>query len=324
MKTKVNRTHQMFVLVSVLLVTVLSLQGGVLRFQNKGGAGVPEFKRGGDLTRSYLDDAGGVAFMNTAKPAPELNGKPIKVSYTPTAKDGRRFSVTIGEKTAAIRAPDWVVVPAIRFANTEYTAAYTMTGPPDGVSDLIHPELRNTQMGLIAYYVDHMLVQPDRLRGDVKLEGSKDDVPFISDFDDVKSRRAALAVRRAKLPMSAWDSFIYLDKNVSTIFSVSDGELELNGAPYVMFWVKAERRDLATGESTPDWKEVKGSVDLLRTNSVILHDLNPAVFQTAEKFSQLASFFRYIKSNDSASWAGLVNAVRQVKLPDPAQEPLPK
>lgn len=305
------------VLFSFLCLSIAAVDGSSITFDNRLGAREPGLRQGGPLNGRFLMRVGGVAFMNTAQPDSTLAGKKIVAGYDPKAPNGERIWVTIGQERALVRAPDWIAVPAIRFANTPFSAAYTVTAE-HGEGRQIHPELKNTQMGLIAYYVDHMLIDPVGLRREVMAEGKVDDAPFISPFDEERSRVAAQTIRRIKNGQGLfpeWDSFLYLDKEVAMRFSVENGELVFSGHPYILFW--SGEFDEKTKQVTK-WEEVKEPTDFFRRNSLILHELNPIVFQSAEKFSHLVSFFRYLKTTYPKSWASLTSAVKTVALPDPA------
>jgi len=291
-----------------------ALEGSDIIFRNTGGAGEAALRMSGGISTVYLSEVGGVAFMNTARPDAALDGKAISLLYNGESTNGWRFTATIAGQNAVIRAPDWVIIPAIRFANTEYTGAYTMIGE----GRRIHPVLKNTQMGLIACYVDDMLLDPSGLRNDVKVTGDMDDAPFMSAFDSLASSRAAQRIEGV-FAKYKWDSYLYTDEDVPEVFSIRDGQLEISGDPYVLVWAAIGERNLRTGdiEKITDWENVEGATAFFRQNPGRLYQLNPAVFQTAREFSHLVSFFRYLKAQQPTEFQRLNEAVRGVHLKDP-------
>src|SRR5438552_3793974 len=59
---------------------------------------------------------GGVILQAVAQP--ELASGKLSIVYDRNAEDGHRFKITVGKETSEILAPDWEMIPLIRFVNT--------------------------------------------------------------------------------------------------------------------------------------------------------------------------------------------------------------
>ena len=304
------------ILVALIGFGAFGLEAAVLKFGNNGAADESPLYMSGDITPHYAAEVGGVAFMNTAQPATALNGLTVSVQYRPNAVDGRRFVAVIGDQNAVIRAPDWLVVPAIRFADSDYTAAYTLLH-----GTRIHPALQKTEMGVIAAYVDNMLEHPLSLKDEVSLSGNTDDTPFIPPSNDIARERAAWQITSVWLT-NDWDGYIYTDEKVQEVFSVQNGQLQISGHPYVWVWSGTDEiwDDQTHQNRIVGLKTVRPATSFFVNNPRVLIDLNPAVFATAEQFSHFVSFFRYLKTNNPTEWHRLTQVTSSIFLPDPALE----
>src|SRR5687767_5262510 len=113
---------------AALIWSTIALEASQLVYQKTGGARASALTLSGGLSRGYVSQVGGVSFNSVAKPAVGLEDKAIVGLYNKVARDGWRFTFSIGKENAVWRVPDWVAIPAIRFADLPYTAAYTLIG----------------------------------------------------------------------------------------------------------------------------------------------------------------------------------------------------
>src|SRR5207245_5706256 len=124
-----------------------------------------------------------------------------------SAQDGHRFKIRIGDDTSEIRAPDWELIPLIRFVDSPYTSAMSLLGKPKNQEERksssffsrtmfieIHPAFRDTVLGNNFIFTDAMLVdgEPSDIRS--VTENLSEPIPGYSDlasFDEAKSSAAA-------------------------------------------------------------------------------------------------------------------------------------
>jgi hypothetical protein len=266
---------------------------------------------------------GGVILQAVAEP--ENTSDKVNVSYDHTADDGHRFKVKIGTKTGEIAAPDWEVIPLIKFVNTPHTAAMSLLGKPKTEAERrsssffsrtmfieIHPDFRDTVLGNNFIFTDAMLV--DGSPGDIRnvTESFSEPIHGYSDlanFDAAKSSEAASEIEDT-LSQGGWNTYIFTDVDVKFVFGIKDKVLQVTGEPYYAFL-----------QVDPEGKTSKLNNELTESfrKNASIEALNPKIYALDRKAFQIAAVLRSFKTGDSEQWTVLVNKVAR-EVPEPSME----
>ncbi|MBZ9959328.1 hypothetical protein [Mesorhizobium sp. BR1-1-14] len=265
---------------------------------------------------------GGVILQAIAQPDP--SSARVNISYDLALQDGHRFTITMGDETSEIPAPDWEVIPLIRFVDSGQTAAMSLLGEPKNDMEKmswslfgtmfieIHPVLCDTVLGNNFIFTDAMLVagSPGRIR-DVT-ESFSVPIPGYTDlakFDKEKSEQTAKKVKD-KLSTGGWNTYIYTDVGVNFKFSIRKQSLEITGEPYYAFL------SLDFEKKTSD---LNNELTNIFRNTIMVRDLNPKIYELDRKAFQTAAILRYIKAANTETWSALVKTV-SAQSPEPSMD----
>jgi hypothetical protein len=304
----------------------------------------------GSLGRyDFVGKVGGVAFQQVAVPASSLRGKSIRLMYRPGLLDGERLRVMIGGKEYPADAPDWILIPVAKYANSKYNAVVSLFGPKTSASvyDIVyHSAFKNTLLGLRLLQVDILLFDLGAMwhlptwQGEMVI-GSGETAP--TELNQAAARSIARALENAK-----FQSWVFTDEDEPVSFDIVDERLVLTGWPYYYFWVadldgynqvwetsvKAADEARATGDVTsyntivsklnalqPTVSEVDSITRALRSDLQAIKDFNPAVYSAAQKTMQLSALFRYVKAKDKAGWNAFLKEVSKRSFGPPVTTP---
>jgi hypothetical protein len=267
---------------------------------------------------------GGVILQAVAQPEPS-SGR-VSISYDRTAQDGHRFKIKIADASSEVSAPDWEVIPLIRFVDTPYTAAMSLLGKPKNQVEKksstffsrtmfieIHPAFRDTVLGNNFIFTDAMLVggEPGDMR--TVTESLSEPIPGYSDlanFDEAKSSVAADRIADQLSEGGHWNTYIFTDVGVNFTFSIKGNQLEMTGEPFYAFLSLDEENQASTLNSK--------LTDIFRANKVF-YDLNPKIYELDRRAFQLAALLRNFKAADTEKWKALVKSV-SLESPEPSME----
>jgi len=283
---------------------------------------------------------GGVLFMATAKPEDKnIENSAISLNYNKCKRDGSRLQVKFGAKTIKVDGfYDWLLLPAVAYVDSGYVNGITLLGEAD-VNDeaevfltiprLIarhdrtkrdktiyfaeyNPVFVNTLVGYSMFLVDAFLIESNYL--DPVLRSITDNLGSIKGYNDMTINKqqtaetsAKCAQRLGKLMKSAnmkpATSYIYSDSEDGVTFVIKKGKLEFTGTPYYHFLKKETTPDGHSEYEFLDGEEGRNDLfNKIKEDHELIRGLNPAVFDTMERFSHLTAFFRYIKQKDPAAW----------------------
>jgi hypothetical protein len=266
---------------------------------------------------------GGVILQAVAQPEPS-SGK-LSISYDHTAQDGHRFKIKIGDETGEILAPDWEMIPLIRFVDSPYTAAMSLLGKPKNEVEKksssffsrtmfieIHPAFRDTVLGNNFIFTDAMLV--DGEPGDIRsvTESFSEPIPGYSDlanFDEAKSSKAVDRIAD-QLSEGDWNTYIFTDVDVKFTFSIKEHRLEMTGEPYYAFLLLDAEKQTS---------ELDNKLTEMVRTSKVFQDLNPKIYELDRKAFQLAALLRNLKAADTEKWGALAKSV-SLESPEPSME----
>jgi hypothetical protein len=268
----------------------------------------------------YLASVGGVAFDQVAKPAAGISGA-IALTYDASAPDGERLNLLIGGEAVKTQIYDWMLVPVAKFANSRFTACFTLFGTlsdPKRQAEVeasidqnkramnYHPNLANTLVGLRMFQLDEHILSPDSVdlpksNGEYVL-GAGERAP------DIQRGLAALASLDEgidALPSAAreFQSYLICDYKRQVEFSVVQGKLRMTGTPYYYFWRAGDDDKPIYMRQLSDW---------VSEQQALLRQINPAVWDAGVNLMQYAAFFRHCKKSYPAVWQKFLAQVAAV------------
>lgn len=273
---------------------------------------------------AYLFEVGGVAFDSVAKLDWD-SAASVTLRYAPENPDGKRLLVNTDGKWITAPIYDWQMMPIARYADSKYTACFSLFGDPedlrstqaanivkeqDGRVFKFHPALKNTLVGLRLMQLDMLIISDDavdlpKLDGRYIL-GTGEVPPNI-----VANKRAAAYVRReiGQFDLNdepAFDSYVINDRNVDIHFSIARGALVPEGSPtYFTF-----KRDQRNGQPIPN----KALNRWISENLQHVRAINPAVWDTAVTVARYAAFFRSVKANNPEAWRLFLTQISMVHI----------
>lgn len=212
------------------LLTSASRIGRVLRLSTNGQG----------LVYRFLSRVGGIAFEQTAKPDPKLAGEKIVLSYDPKRDDKSRLVVTVGGVNYYPKLADWMLIPIAKYADSEFTAIVSLMDEESKRSGdyiVLHPDLKNTLLGLRLIQGDMLLLDPEDLRhfpsrGGRVVMGQGESLPTEPD-----SLNAASELKPFWQQVTGKaEALLITDEGVDITFSISGGDFNLTGDHYYYLW----------------------------------------------------------------------------------------
>lgn len=188
-------------------------------------------------TTSFLENVGGVAFIETAAPGPSTAGRSVRLRYDAAQPDGQRLGVTIGGETYRPAIPDWQLVPIAKLAASDNNALFSLFGE-NGTEDVydarFHPALNNTLLGMRLLQADMMWMLGEHVaelprRGGTLVLGAGERLPHRA-----PALRAAAML--GMLMQDDFQSWVLTDRGENIRFETVAGRLVISGDPYYYFW----------------------------------------------------------------------------------------
>jgi hypothetical protein len=292
----------------------------------------------------FVSSVGGVAFGDVARPGPGFGGA-VGVRYDPSAFDGQRLQVVIGERTLGADLPDWLLIPIARFAGSSYDSCVSLFGPrtTDRQYDIVyHDDFQNTLLGLRLLQADIMLFDLNETwhlprLGGLTVLGAGETEP--RQFNE----RSAMRIESA-LSNGQFQSWVMTDRDEDVVFSDDLGQLRLSGLPYYYFWTsdmkayEARRAELIgqanaarqaqrvaehnriveqVNRMRPEVHEVTSLTAALKADREALRAFNQPVYDAATNTMRYAAFFRYVKKQNPAGWNAFLAQLNSV-TPQPS------
>ncbi len=281
--------------------------------------------RAGLTSMAYLSAVGGVTFERVARPAHPI--QQLELQYDATKPDGQRVWVNTNGRRLQAPAYDWQLIPVARFADSRFTACFTLFGKPDELGDAaaaervkeeygrvikFHPAFKNTLLGLRLMQLDMLIISEDatelpKSNGDYVL-GRGETAPDLA-----ANRRAATIIKTALDQLAerrqSFHSYVINDQNTNVSIASTDGYLVLGGDPsYYSFNIEGEGKPGArpvANRSMNRW---------LAENREMVRSINPAVWDTAVNTMRYAAFFRYCKRQNPEAWRSFLSQIRKVTV----------
>ena len=113
-------------------------------------------------------------------------------------------------------------------------------------------------------------------------------------------------------------SWVFTDYGEQVVFDISNDDFLLTGEPYYYFW-KFEGEDFGSNPISTKVIKVSRLTDKMKEETETIQNLNPAVYDVANKTMRFAAFFRYIKAHNRISWKRFLQQIRYVEI-EPAIE----
>lgn len=290
---------------------------------------------------SYLEAVGGVTFDQTATPYENLKISDLKLEYNSSMNDGKRFSVTINGKKAEANIYDWELIPIVQYANSNYTACFTLFGKLDnsfmenkiirsgGKILNYHPSLVNTLLGLRLFQLDILIIGSTlswdlpKMNGTYIL-GKGEVIPNIL-LNRIAYNNYQFTFKKYNQDFS---SYLICDFNKDIRFNIQKGYLKITGDPFFYFWNYSKRQplklvDINGIESLSDYYKLieESKMEHLYTLSDkiskqpnLLRNINPAVWDAGIKTMRYSAFFRYCKLNFPGNWSNFLFQIKNVKI----------
>lgn len=193
-------------------------------------------KSGGLGSYGFVSGVGGVAFGGIARPDAALAGKAVTLHYDNTKNDGHHLQVTTSNSAAAADLPDWVLVPIVKFADSEFDACVSLFGPNTSEQEydiVYHESFQNTLLGLRLLEADMILFNLSETwrlpqQGGIVVLGLGERSPTQIDAASAGAIQAALSG-------GDFQSWVMTDQGEDVVFTLRNGSLELSGSPYYYF-----------------------------------------------------------------------------------------
>jgi len=279
----------------------------------------------------HLSINGGVAFAGEAKPIAGFQLDTLSLIYNPMLVDGNRLNVFINNKTYVILdLPDWQLVPIAKFADSSYIACVSLFGKlkpgvkrPLGTKYVVgyHPAFENTLLGLRLFQVDFYLLDPD-ISGELPSQegeyilGSGEVPPDPDTWQDAAFKLNQLFGKR-----QIFQSYLICDYQRQVTFSIDSSRFLLDNHPYFYFW----RRGKTKVEKVEENEEkilyrsfnvihLKNLSEKISSQIKLLHDANPAVYNSLVNVMRYAAFFRYCKRQYPSMWNSFLGKITQVSI----------
>jgi hypothetical protein len=278
----------------------------------------------------YLASVGGVAFDGVARPRAGLDVRSLSLRYDSSEADGGRLILRINGKQAAVPLHDWQLIPIARFADSRFSACFTLFGSltdPKRQAEVAkskqttramnyHPALANTLVGLRIFQLDELILSGDStnlptLNGRYIL-GAGESTPNPNAGLRALTQVQQGLSRIMRQMHTRFQSYLICDYKQTVEFSIENNRLRLTGAPYYFFWKQSRSRDVVPLSSLSDW--MGKQTNLLRL-------VNPAVWDSGVNVMQYAAFFRYSKNKNPEAWNALMAQIRLVKAEPQVRTP---
>jgi len=278
--------------------------------------------RGGEEVSNVTAVVAGVLFQAEARPAANLESKPIRLSYALRGKDDASLIVKCGEQQFASDTPAWVWAVAARFAVHPATAAVTMRNAPETAGEKLfhehwkrkhgeqyrltwaryHPELDDTLIGFHLIVADAMMADAEQYCE--VIQGLDGDYSTSSPGEAPRRLRSARTLAAlVRLESKPADCSMLNDVASDFVFSAAEGKLQIQGAANYQF-----ARLALSGKYEP----LKGLSDALRTNRHLQHQSNPALYRAVDDFSRLVAFFNHVERIDPAGMQKFAGSLEPV------------
>ena len=286
----------------------------------------------------YLSAVGGVTFESVGRPVAPI--QKLELRYLPAKPDGQRLWVNMDGRWVHAPAYDWQLLPIAHFADSKYTACFTLFGDPDLLGDpdtaervasqggrviQFHPALKDTLLGLRLMQLDLLIISDDatdlpRNSGQYLL-GRGETPPSLE-----ANQRSAAFIRssldRFMEKNLSFDTYVINDQSADVKISATAQYLVLTGNP-------AYHTVSIEGASDEDRRAVANRAlnRWLNENRAALRSINPAIWDSAVNTLRYAAFFRYCKRSHPEAWQSLLAQIRDVtpvpalKTPDVLVDP---
>jgi hypothetical protein len=288
----------------------------------------------------------GVLFQGVAEPTGNAGGKNIAISYNKNKEDGERFSIQIGNDTITSNLYDWELIPIAKFASdkehfscmTFYEGEANQKDDPDNYKEddklkkeysnnkypdswwvAYHPAFGNTLIGLNLFYVDAMMIHPDRLRiitnnfpGEIK---NYNDIKITGVLSEICSEIISSTLStfsRSRPPYITYNTYNYSDYGIEITFDIADNNIVFNGVPIYQFSYLI--KDL-NGKVTEVIKTDKLNIKF-KNRIELVKNINPMIYDTANKTAQWAAFFRYVREKNPTNWDKFISNFENVDVQD--------
>jgi hypothetical protein len=224
----------------------------------------------------FVGRVGGIEFATIARPESGLKNKKIELRYDTEQDDGCRLLIHIDGKTYRVFLPDWVMVPAALYADSQHTALVSLFGEDTDAEsfDIVyHEAVADTLMGLRLLQADILLFEKSTAS---VFESRGEEILGLGErsFKDRINTRTTINMLRGKLSEHDVDSWVMTDLDVDVIFSVRDGAFQLSGFPYYYFW-RGESRALEEYASSLS-EEVLEEFMKFRMNPMLDPEIQPS------------------------------------------------
>jgi hypothetical protein len=280
------------------------------------------------ITYEIVKTIGGVIFQGTAVPTGNAIGQAVTMRYESAQPDGRRLTLTIGNRAVKTKLYDWEIIPIARFVDSGYTACMTLFDETqteeEEMYDLFeddimwanfHPAFGDTLIGLNLFFVDAMLANLELMQfadraffspipGYHKSRLNRRDT-------DRAYRHLHLEMYKSKLALikEKQNTYIYTDYGTEISYRIRNGQIEFIGVPnYLFFYCDEENKTVTVAEK-------------MNKNFANLHKyvfrINPTVYGSAEKTAQWAVFFRMVQTKYPQAWQVFIGLIDGI-------EPAPK
>jgi len=207
---------------------------------------------------------GGVSFEATAKPAADIEAKPVALGLT----DGR-LTVKVGDNTFFPQIPAWQLIPVTAFVESPYNVAFSAASDTTGAYQakcLYHPAFLNTLCGLRIFQADVLNIPgvlwdlpKDNNQDYILAESEKSYVP---EKDEALNKWLYEALCGEKRPFT---SFVLTDKDEDFIFDARGSFFSISGHPYYYFTKNYVDEETVAGLKTQvedSYRDLEGNAEI--------------------------------------------------------------
>ncbi|MCC6725778.1 MAG: hypothetical protein IT258_14810 [Saprospiraceae bacterium] len=310
-------------LLFIILLVIFFLWGdsqdwsfGKYRFVTGISSGPLIAKKGGfGLTSAdFVRKVGGIAFGEEATPSHNIKDKKIGFTYKFDKKDGQRLELLIGGEIYSPLIYDWELIPIAKFADNYYDACVSLFGKESTIyaHDIVyHTAFNNTLLGLRLLQADIILINPKELKELPKRNGElvvgagelchSSGLWYLIDLD--------VSVVLSSIDFQSW---VMVDDGEDIVFDASNGLFEITGSPYYYFWKQSSYDQIV---------EVSNLTNQLKQKREELRNLNPDVYNAAEKTMRYAAFFRFLKKYYPTDWNNFLRTIGDVNIEPSVKTP---
>lgn len=284
------------------LLRSFEIESNELRERPTGRAGLTSYR--------FLTEVGGVNFELFADLPDAIVSGIQAIEYDPLQPDGTRLRIVTAETTYTVPLYDWVLIPAIHYANSPYSAVVSLLGGETTSTRFharYHPSIEDTLLGLRMLQADllpidlSMAMDLPRVDGKLLLGPGESQTP--RDSAASAAARIQLELRFAQPSPSSW-VLTDVGARQSVPVDVQDGQLVPQASIYYSFWMCENEERCESTDTVTVLHELNAEM-----RKAPWAEVNAPVWTAAEQLAGYSAIFRSLAVEAPDAWESFYRTV---------------